>query len=287
MFDNFSPPQVLTLIGGLLAAVGVYLSARNDDARQTVIEKERASFQEQLRLKSNEIVRLTKENYAALDTFAKERAAFERQLREKSDEIVELTKENKATLTGGDGYPRIFIRALEPYGESSGPMLFVYIMNEGRYPLSEVHVSLFDPTETTKLNKASEMIIEGTKVYYRGLKPEDAHLNMNFEIGRMAPETNVRREISLPKGKTNICYYGMTSALNGRTVQKFRFVLLRQSSADIGHFASAWQIRSIPIGEPSDKGKIVLEHVDEDFPRNERGEVEWGPQLVRNGIVFQ
>lgn len=101
--DYVAFPMILIFVGAISSAVGAFWTA----ARQVKSANQRADFEKELRLKT--------------------------------EEIAELNKQIAANVTGGDSYCTLFVSAP---GESNQSGLI--LMNQGKYPVYDISVKIDD-----------------------------------------------------------------------------------------------------------------------------------------------
>lgn len=176
-----------------------------------------------------------------------EQSKSEKALREKSDEIAELNKEISKSITGGDSF--VYISPSHLTGSDFPESLM--IVHQGKHPIYDLSIRVVDVDDfNAELAKP-----EGHKNLL--------NVGVNSVVGNISPNTAAFSGISM-KEKENT---KLTIQFNARN----------------GHFSEVVHIRKVgdqyktalkvsKFGESSDQ---IFEKVDEGFPLNDRGEVEW------------
>lgn len=157
-------------------------------------------------------------------------------LSEKSDAIVRLNREIIRFVTGGDSFCYLTVLS----NPSREPRFM--LMHQGEYPLYDIIVRISD------LDKPFD--------------PFDTESTVNF--GTLPPnQVNLLTELSF-QPKDTMRFTIQISARNGSFFESLRVMRLNDG------WRSALRVSS---GEPP--FKVLLEKIDEGYPRNSDGEVVW------------
>ncbi|MBI3058746.1 MAG: hypothetical protein HYY81_05490 [Deltaproteobacteria bacterium] len=175
---------------------------------------------------------------------SQQQGQFERQLREKSEEIAELNERTLNAVTGGDSFA--YVAFARPSEQSNEGMLIV--IHQGVNPLFDVYMRIVD------LQTFAEL---GGDVTLNNFM----HGSTQFQLGTLvAGHARTLGKFSLgteTKRSFNIFF----AARNGGFSQLVRFVRV----AD--RWRSAYRVKR--------NGEVIHEKIDEEFPRNQAGAVEW------------
>lgn len=232
-------PAVVILFGALLSIVGALWFGQN----QTRSAEQRAQFEHDLRVKSDQIANLSGEIARKSDDLAK----LNRDIANKSEEIATLNREIAASITGGNEFAY-----LDPLLAESQNRIFLIIVHDGRYPIYDVGFRVLD------------FRVDGTKPMAEEM------LSNTFSVGSLAPKT--RRFVAywpLVPGKTRYAFNFFFTARNARgfTIQQYRFAKLN------GKWLSATQVNAYT------GGKVLYSHIDPDFPKRADGKIDWNDQV--------
>jgi hypothetical protein len=170
---------VVILIGAMLSVVGAIWSGQN----QTASAIQRAQFEHDLRLKSDQIATLTGQIAGKSDEIAN-----------KSDEIARLNGEIAASVTGGDEFAY-----LDPLFAEDQNRIFLIVVHKGKYPIYDVGF------------RVADFRIGGTKPMAEEM------LSNTFSVGNLAP--NTRRFVAywpLVPGKNRYGFNFFFTARNSR-----------------------------------------------------------------------
>ncbi len=204
-----------------------------------------AEAQVQLRKKSDEIASLNKEI-----------AEAQVKLREKSDEIV-------STVTGGNSYCRVILS--KPIGNLEAEII---LFNVGRFPVYDVIVYIADSIAAKKtldrkktfdqmMGKKEQLAANTFSDYLNAL----SSAIKTISIGTLASEGGqLIGELKLPYPE-KASYTIHIIARNGTVVQQIEFLRVN------GNWETASRIYF--------NDKLIKEEVDNRFPRNAIGQVEW------------
>jgi hypothetical protein len=169
---------------------------------------------------------------------------FNIELRNKNNEIAALQKENADTITGGDSFAEVGFHVLDQSGNmpnaSAMPdqlVLNPLVIHHGKYPLYDVQA---------RIHKFGSM-----------------GLDTNVNVGNLTPGFAMNNAVRIPQqGKNNLSYNIFFVARNGGWTQFLRMLWV----------GDGWATASkIVRGD-----KVLLREVSANFPRNEKGEIDWG-----------
>lgn len=167
-------------------------------------------------------------------------------LAEKSDEIVDLNKELLNYSTGGDSYPIAQIIDLD--NNTNSGLLAVHNSSE-EYPLFNLRVRVYDLD--SKVARTKENMFGDDKIFDSDMIPaSSSHLEGNANLG-----SNHIKNFTI-----------QSSARNGQFVQTLK---LRKVE---GVWRSAIKITKID-------GQLLYEEVDEKYPLDKQGAVDWKSKL--------
>jgi len=172
---------------------------------------------------------------------AQQQTRFEGQLRVKSEKIAELSSETLAAVTGGDGYCYVSILV----DGNKGRWMFI---REGKHALYDVTARFVD------LDKLDE--IEG-QISLDTLEYSNTVMNLGTLI---AGHASIKGEFELDKFPTqglNVFF----AARNGGFCQDLR----------LARTANGWK-QAIRVMR---QDEVLLEKVDDEFPRTADGAVRW------------
>jgi len=178
-------------------------------------------------------------------------SALQERLLDQTKTIVDLSKESINTAIGGDSFGHIEV--LRPWAPDSITPVFIH---QGKYPLYGVIARFTDQEKWRKMSELPSRLSTSDLLSYF---PE-RHIGDTTEIRalRLAPipiSNNAEHSF-------NISF----TARNRSWVQSLKLI-----SID-GKYFVATQVHSTK-GQKRDK--LLHEHIDDGFPRNEKGEIEW------------
>ena len=260
---------------------------------------EQAEAQRQLRDKSDQIAALYQtiaqaqseiaQSQRELRTKAEEQADSQRQLRKKSDEIAvlnnllaaksdeiaNLNREIAASVTGGDSYCYFAIEY--PFGSELFPEdIDLLLVREGKYPLYDINIEILD-LETLyddlrqRLKRqlllyvyTQDWPVTRINVGNIGVQQSDSfmgNIGIQPSISPKGAHRGLRPiRVKLPDSGVQL-YLIQITARNGYVNQFVKFKRVN------GKWKKAVKVIF--------NGKEVKEIVDLDFPRNDKGQVEW------------
>jgi cell division protein FtsL len=185
--ENLNLPMLLIFLGAILSAIGT-------------------------------IYATIKQNQEKLQS-ATQKAEFERELRLKTEEIAELNKNIAETLTGGNSYCYLLIT----YPQFRRDVANLTLMHEGKYPLYDVQIKIDDVEEKIRIMKEEW---ENGKFGQRTLADSEtvfAQASKVFKIGNFGPNQVMNvTQITLPSVETKGYNIDIT-ARNGYIAQTIRF----------------------------------------------------------------
>lgn len=274
----------LSAIGAIVGGIGAYRASTKQDREKAQFERElrqrsdaQAQAQQRLAEKSEEIaqlnrhiaetqidlrkrsdaiaelnhsiaeaqqdLRLKSEKIAALN---QEIAEAQRDLRGKSEEIAELNKQTTNSITGGDSF--CFIRT----DELMEPTPNLVVEHSGKYPLYDVYIKLLDEDFADELLKSGKSIGDAV-----------SQSSVHRYMGNITPLQKLfvskAFRVDSQTHRYSVYFYGR----NGVWHQWLRMKRVN----------GIWRTAIRVTG--SNSARIVFEFIDIDFPRNDKGEVEW------------
>jgi hypothetical protein len=210
---NLWSPSTVVLVGAVIAAVGVFWAD---------VQKNR-----------QEIENLTRES-----GLHKELASKSDEIARKSDEIAALNKELLNSVTGGDGYPKLMM-----IGGLNGRVIF-YLMNSGKYPLSDVTATVFFSSESEESYKANP-----TFDFFE-IRAMQAQSTKAVTIGTLTPTAPapLLPDFKLPDDVDDYSLEITTSARNGMVKNLVMFKKDPQG---------AWQWGFVSLGAKDERLQVV------------------------------
>ena len=173
-----------------------------------------------------------------------------RVLMQKNERIRELSEKVSETMTGGDSF--CYLQLLRLDGE---PSLFqAALTHSGKYPLYDVSLTIIDPDEPYR-------VVEGKLDWNDVMKKQHV-----FRVGNLSPkQTTIVQGLALPQRdviRLNI----LISARNGFISERLRFV----------QQGNMWvQALTATTAGNMNTPRVLIEKIDDAFPRNAEGQVEW------------
>jgi hypothetical protein len=173
---------------------------------------------------------------------------FNQEIRIKNDEIASLQRDSSDAVIGGSSFAyiafRVFDRAGNMVNAHAMPddlLLVPMVIHQGKHPLYDVSARIVDIHAANKdLSKA----------------------NINYPIGNMTPNLAVSTSFQIPHDgkdfKFNIFFVGR----NGMWIQFLRMPWV----------GDGWATASKVVRD----GKVIYRQVSDNFPRGEKGEIDWG-----------
>jgi hypothetical protein len=195
---------------------------------------------EQLTKKSEKIERLSEDNIKL------------------NNELSKLNKKIAADLTGGDSY--CYFLPSRPSKKSN--IIDLMLMHEGDYPLYDISIKIDD------VEKMMEILHEEQSA---GNLPYDSMTLSNamfakastvIPIGNLGPHQAMQLQgIRIPPDTDKKSYNIYLTARNGSVVQIVRYRRIDNN----------WKMAI----KTTKDGEVIKETIDDDFPRNEKGEIPW------------
>lgn len=174
----------------------------------------------------------------------KEIAEISKDLVRKSEEIVELNKQITASVTGGDSFCYITVLS-----NSSRELLRLLILHEGKYPLYDVQARIADlDDEKFKHPMTFETVFADKLINIGNVPPSMSLINPQWTVRNMSGSSLKRYNIFF-------------TARNGYFTEQLRMAWKGDK------WATAVRVRKAD--------KTIFEEIDDDYPRNNRGEVDW------------
>jgi hypothetical protein len=164
-------------------------------------------------------------------------------------ELARLAMENLGSVTGGDSFA--YVDLLSP-SDPAGPAILV--TQRGKYPVYDMSVRIVDLDKFDTLRKSQQITVEALAadeiVTSRNIAP-----GTGFVVDRRLPPLQTERP------RFNI----FISARNGSWTQ-----LLRFHKVD----GKLWK-RATRVVRNDPTGRLLYEYIDDGFPRNNAGQVDW------------
>jgi hypothetical protein len=173
-----------------------------------------------------------------------EQARSERELRAKSEEIAELNRTIAASVTGGDSFCYL---DLDPYSATSS---LLTLTHQGKFPLYDISIRVVDlqKFDLVKDIRTLEALNQAQVILNAGnLGPGQSRLFGEWPLPKLD-----RQDFNI-----------FISARNG-----FITELLRRRRIN-----GRWQ-SAVKVTRDGDNA-LLFERVDPDFPRDEKGQVQW------------
>lgn len=173
-----------------------------------------------------------------------------RVLTQKNERIRELSEKVSETLTGGDSF--CYLQLIRFDGDPT--LSQTALIHSGKYPLYDVSLTIIDPDEPYRMEKGK---LDWNDVINK------QHV---IRVGNLSPnQTTIVQGLTLPQRdiiRLNI----LISARNGFISERLRSV--RQGDK----WAQALTANTVGT---TDAAKVLIEMIDDAFPRNAEGKVEW------------
>jgi hypothetical protein len=255
-------PGIVILIGAIISALGAWWAYHKQDRDRLQFERDLrqksdeiaslyqtlAKSQRELREKADSQVQIQQELVKKSDEVAqlnREIAQAQRDLRFKSDEIAELNRTIAASVTGGDSFCYI---DMSSYGANEALLMLVH---QGRFPLYDISIRIVDLQKFDLIKNIPTLeALSSAQVTLRA--------------GNLAPnQSSLLTKLPLPN--TDLQAFNIfISARNGFVDQLLRARRLH------GRWIFASKVMR---GYKNDE--VLLEKIDEGFPRNKQGQVDW------------
>lgn len=233
-------------------------------------EKERAYVRERTALNESfkEITDNLKENTFNLvwmlqetkDARKEERKQFTSLLKKQENLFnnqERLTQQSINTVTGGDSFG--YIEAIKPWRSHSWLPRFKF---KGKYPLYQVKAQIvdlnkFDSPNIKHYDDTQQAVDEWTKKH------------IHLDIGDIGADESISKIFNVPiqmGSELGHLYQIFFSAKNGLWIENLKIVNVNGK-----------QLEAIQVYTPKKGGtvKSMFEQIDDGFPRNNRGEIDW------------
>lgn len=175
---------------------------------------------------------------------------LESQLLEHSKAITDLSKQAISTATGGDSFCYLHVQPTE-----SGTEWVPSFFHSGKYPIYGVQTRVVD------LEKFREILKEHQRLTFRDASETLINVG-DMTVGTSLPMWNIRIPWSdAPAHAFNVFFSGR----NGLWDQQIR---LRKINGQ-------WVRATIVQKRTGKKSEILFSQIDQSFPRNAKGQVNW------------
>lgn len=171
-------------------------------------------------------------------------AQFEHALRSKSDEIAELNKEIVKSVIGGDSFCYLAIGSIDPQSNVG----ILTLVHQGAHPLYDLQARIVDLQKFDKIKhniNINNFRNADTIIPIGNMIKGTASMLGSFPLG-----SEIRRDFNV--------FFG---ARNGLFTQ-----IIRMRKVD-GKWVEATKVER--------DNKIIFERVEQGYPRNEKGNVDW------------
>ncbi len=262
LFSNW--PLVVSIVGGVLSLIGIIIEKRSQSkGRKTVsyflivvggiltiggaagTTLLQGAQQAESEKKNSKILSLTQQ----LLTKSDEIVGLNRKIAGKNDEIAKLNRELMSSVIGGNSF--CYLLPLLKQGIPS-----FTLVHQGKYPLYDLTVRIVDVDKSEALQEKGH--------YFENLF-DDAIYSAN--IGTLVPNSGqLLNEVKFQPKRTlrfNIFF----SVRNGMFIQFLR----------IQRIGNEWKtaFKVFVIRPKEKKERTIFEKIDEGYPRNEKGLVQW------------
>jgi hypothetical protein len=176
------------------------------------------------------------------------------EIRKKNEEIALLQKQSADAITGGDSFAELAFSVLDRSGNMPNAhampdalLLIPTIIHRGKNPLYDVAARI------TEVPIANGDIRNALK---------------NYPIGNMTPGLAVSTAYRIPHDGKNLNFNIFFVARNGTWTQFLRMPWV----------GDGWGRASKIVRD----GKVIFREVSENFPRTEKGEIDWGEPAAQD-----
>lgn len=169
----------------------------------------------------------------------------QRLLQAKTQEVSELTKKNECLITGGSSFCYVSFSFYV-----HGRALTTRLHHMGEHPLYDISVRIID-IQKWKRWKDGEQIASAFEMQPRNITPNSDAVTL-FDI-------------PISGSPNELAYHVLITARNGSWIQ------LQLFSRVNGKWKSAMRV----LRRHTEKEVILDERVDDEYPRNENGEIDW------------
>lgn len=194
-----------------------------------------------LRKKSDEIALLNRDI-----------AENQRQLRKKSDEIAVINQNIVAQVTGGDSHGELL--AFYPGKDN---IVDIFFLNDGKYPLYDVSISIKDREKTVENYVANKSRHLGSLAEFVNINKDAVN---TFNIGNIGPNQSKQLWLTIPNTDKR-SYFITIVARNG----------IIEYSLSYRKIEGNWKMALRGTGNNG----VLKEYYDPDFPRDNNGNIEW------------
>jgi len=180
-----------------------------------------------------------------------ERTEFERALRDRSDEIAALNRQIAASVTGGDSFCYVQVSSPDDAGVNTATLM---LLHQGEYPLYNVDVRIVNLQDFRQASNQERYMMQ--------------NLSETIRVGDLIPGSAVPIKYEQLSTGDEQDFNVFINARNGFFTQ-----LLRRRRVD-----GNWKVATRVMKSPTDGREPPIhihEKVEDGFPRNERGEVDW------------
>lgn len=158
--------------------------------------------------------------------------------------ILNLTKEQNSLLTGGDSF--VYVQF---YPKSK----LIGVIPVGKYPVYDVRLMISDPDKTKPVDFRTatlrDVLSLAQTVEVGNISPNFPRFDWYYDLG-----SNKSKNLSV-----------QIFARNGSYIQSIKLRTMKD-----GTWSRAWRVRDVRHPE-----KLLMQHVDPDFPEINKGKVEW------------
>ncbi len=182
---------------------------------------------------------------------AEEIAELNKSVAEKSEEIVALNRTIVSSVTGGDSFCYL------DFTRTPAATTDLFLVHQGKYPLFDLTIRVVDVEKF-------KSIASGPGVTLQDVLQADA---LRQTVGTVIPSSSITLSDRWPLPASGRKDYNVFfSARNGFFIQ-----LIRLRRID-----GVWK-RALKVTRDNEKGETItlLEKVDDGFPRDKAGQVEW------------
>lgn len=182
---------------------------------------------------------------------SRHQAEYEKEMRLKAEATITTIQDTLNSVTGGDGYCYV---QLQIDGGTANPV----VNCDGKYPMYDINVRLYDPSEWAKLDRRLSFA-------------DIAKIDKVFSVGNMRPKSaapiaNILLDF---RAQTEKRYGADIYARNGFFSEE---ILLKK-------VGDQWK-RALRVfaGYPTKDQQPLFVWADEGFPKNDQGEIVWEEQ---------
>lgn len=193
---------------------------------------------------------------------------FDSELRKKNDEIAKLNHKIANSITGGESFCYLELLRIQDLSEKR----MLSVAHQGNYPVYDVKMSIMDKIKYKKLTR------EKTKSGYAtsDILKAQSDASIHFDLGNLPPDStkplrNESENVFIDLSDLDHLEFQVT--INARNGFIYQDLILKKINED-------WKKASRVLGHPDrfdDKrsDRSLLIDIDDGFPLNEDGEVNW------------